>query len=64
MATVDLTNEIAPKHPYRPVKPKLTDVRAAIKAADVTYTDEYLGRCNRNDLYGIARSEGVDLTAL
>lgn len=63
MATVDLTNDITPKHPYRPVKTNLADLRTLIKAASGggSYTDEYLGKCNRNDLTAIARSLGVDL---
>lgn len=63
MATVDLTNDIAPKHPYRPVKLGLSDLRTAITTADVggVYSASYLGMCNRNDLVQIARSLGVDL---
>lgn len=63
MATVDLTNEISPKHPFRPVKPYLADLRSLIKAAPggSSYTDDYLGKCNRNDLVNIARSLGVTL---
>lgn len=63
MATVDLTNDITPKHPYRPIRTNLADLRAAIKTADASgkYTDSYLGKCNRNDLTSIARSLGVVL---
>lgn len=65
MATVDLTNEITPKHPFRPVRLKLADLRTAIKTkAPAAYTDEYLDRCNRNDLVSIARTVGVALPAL
>lgn len=61
MATVDLTNDIQPKHPYRPIKTNLADLRAAIKAAPggSQYSDDYLGKCNRNDLNAIARSLGI-----
>lgn len=61
MATVDLTNDIQPKHPYRPIKTNLADLRTAIKAASggSQYSDDYLGKCNRNDLTAIARSLGI-----
>lgn len=63
MATIDLTNEIEPKHPYRPLKTTLPDLRAAIKEADTedAYTEDFLDKCNRNDLTNIARSLGVEL---
>jgi len=63
MATVDLTNEIEPQHPFRPVKAYLSDIRDAIKEADEEgiYTDDYLDKCNRNDLTSIARSLGVEV---
>lgn len=63
MATVDLTNDIEPKHPFRPLRTPLSDLRAAIKAADTggNYKDSYLDKCNRNDLVQIARSVGVEL---
>lgn len=63
MATVDLTNDIAPAHPHRPIKPKLSELRAAIIDADSgsIYSATYLGTLNRNDLVSIARSLGVSL---
>lgn len=63
MATVDLTNDIAPLNPTRPVKPKLSDLRAAIVAVDANakYSNTYLGTLNRNDLVRVARSLGVTL---
>lgn len=63
MATIDLTNEIEPKHPYRPLKTPLTDLRAAIKEADTesAYSDDFLDKCNRNDLVAIAHHVGVEL---
>lgn len=65
MATIDLTNEITPKHPHRPVKETLSGLRAAIKAAPggSGYSDGYLGKCNRNDLLYIARNLGVTIPA-
>ena len=66
MATIDLTNEITPKHKFRPVKPTLASLRAAIETADTgdIYSADYLGKCNRNDLNYIARSLGVELSTL
>lgn len=63
MATKDLVNEITPAHPRRPVKTRLSALRAAITDADATskYSAEYLGRCNYNDLVAIARSLNVTL---
>lgn len=63
MATVDLTNDIAPAHPYRPIKAKLSELRAAIIDADSgsIYSASYLNKLNRNDLVAVARSLGVDL---
>lgn len=63
MATVDLTNDITPTHPYRPIKAKLSELRAAIIDADSgsIYSTAYLGTLNRNDLVSIARSLGVSL---
>lgn len=63
MATVDLTNDITPKHPNRPIRTNLADLRSSIKAAvgGSAYSDDYLGKCNRNDLTAIARSLGVVL---
>ena len=63
MATVDLVNDIEPKHPFRPVKVALEDLRNAISAADTggLYSDSYLGSCTRNDLIAIARHLGVEL---
>lgn len=64
MATIDLTNDITPLHKFRPVKPTLAAVRAKIKTAvgsNPTYTDEYLGNCNRNDLYAICREHAIAL---
>lgn len=63
MATVDLTNDIAPTHPYRPVKAKLSELRTAITEADENdvYSADYLNKLNRNDLVAVARSLGVEL---
>lgn len=63
MATVDLTNDIAPVHPFRPVRTKLSDLRQAIAAADTNgvYDTAYLDKLNRNDLVAIARALEVDI---
>lgn len=63
MATVDLYNDIEPKHPFRPVRVGLEDLRNAISTADTggVYSTAYLDTLNRNDLINIARSVGVDL---
>lgn len=64
MAVVDLVNDIAPKHPYRPVvSPSMEVLRDTIEAADSgdVYTRAYLDKCNRNDLVAIARHLDVEL---
>lgn len=63
MATTDLTNEIAPVHPYRPVKTRLADLRQAILDQDggVNYTAAYLGNLSRNDLVYVARIVGANI---
>lgn len=63
MATVDLTNDIEPQHPYRPLKTHLSDLREAIKGADTegAYDSDFLDKCARNDLVQIARHLGVEL---
>lgn len=63
MATVDLTNGIAPQHPFRPVRPELSELRAAIVEADTgsNYSQSYLDKLNRNDLVQVLRSLGGEL---
>lgn len=62
MAVIDLTNDITPKHAYRPIAPKLSELRAAITDADTSnaYSSAFLEKCNRNDLVYIARTLGVE----
>ena len=52
MATIDLTNDIAPVHPFRPVKPELSELRSAITELDTddAYSADLLSKMNRNDL--------------
>lgn len=62
MATVDLTNDITPKHPFRPVKPRLSDLRTAIANAPggpAAYPASQTEKMNRNDLIFALRSLGV-----
>ena len=62
MATIDLTNEITPKHPYRPVKETLSGLRAAIKAAPGGYTDwAGKGKSEERSLTSSNRSATVNL---
>lgn len=52
MATLDLTNDIEPVHAFRPVKPKLSELRSAIIELDEdeAYPVDLLDKMNRNDL--------------
>lgn len=52
MATIDLTNDIAPVHAFRPVKPELSELRSEIAVLDTedAYPVELLDKMNRNDL--------------
>lgn len=62
MATIDVTNDIVPKHPYRPVKPNLADLRTAIANAaggPAAYPADWRDKANRNDLMFALRSLGV-----
>lgn len=62
MATIDVTNDITPKHQFRPVKPRLSDLRAAIAAAPggpAAYPTSFTDKANRNDLIAALRSLGV-----
>lgn len=62
MATIDLTNDITPKNPNRPVKPHLSDLRTAIAGAtggNAAYPAEWRDKANRNDLIFALRSLGV-----
>ena len=62
MATIDLTNDITPKHRFRPVKPNLADLRAAIAAASgggAAYPAAIRNKMNRNDLIFALRNLGV-----
>lgn len=63
MPTVDLTNDIAPTHPRRPVRLSLSELRRAIKKADTggVYAQSYLDKLNRNDLTYIARRVGATI---
>lgn len=63
MATIDLTNDIEPKHPFRPVKPELSELRAAIAAADTggAYPTTLVDKMNRNDLVFTLRTLGGEL---
>lgn len=64
MATLDLTNDITPLHPYRPDKISLGELRRQIRATvPSVYTQAFLDNCNRNDLMNIARTHGVRLPA-
>lgn len=58
MATIDLTNDIEPVHQFRPVKPKLSELRSAIAELDTegVYPVELTDKMNRNDLVFILRS--------
>lgn len=60
MATIDLTNDIEPKHQFRPVKPALSELRVAINEADTegVYSEDLLSKMNRNDLVAVLRSLG------
>lgn len=62
MATIDLTNDIAPVHAFRPVKPKLSELRSAITEADTggAYPADLLDKMNRNDLVFTLRSLDAD----
>jgi len=62
MATIDVTNDITPKHPYRPVKPRLSDLRTLIANAaggPAAYPASITDKMNRNDLIAALRSLGV-----
>ena len=62
MATIDVTNDITPKHRYRPVVPDLDDLRTAIAAApggNAAYPASFRDKANRNDLIFALRSLGV-----
>jgi len=58
MATIDLTNDIEPVHQFRPVKPKLSELRSAIAELDTegVYPVELTDKMNRNDLVFTLRS--------
>jgi DnaJ-domain-containing protein 1 len=60
MATIDLTNGIAPQHQFRPVKAELSELRAAIEELDTgnAYPTTLLEKMNRNDLVFTLRSLG------
>ena len=61
IAAIDIYNDPAPKRRNnRTVKPTMSELRAALKAADaVTFTDNFLKTQSRNDLIYAARTRGV-----
>lgn len=63
MANVDLVNEIQPQHPFRPVKTRLADLRAAISDADTegAVPESDLNKMNYNDLVATARFFDIEL---
>lgn len=62
MATIDLTNDIVPVHAFRPVKPKLSELRSAIVELDTdgAYSVDLLDKMNRNDLTFTLRTLQAD----
>lgn len=62
MATIDLTNDITPAHPFRPVKAKLSELRSAIVELDTdeAYSADLLSKMNRNDLVYVLRTLQAD----
>lgn len=62
MATLDLQNDIAPQHSFRPVKTALSELRRGIRTAlPSVYSQAYVDNLNRNDLVAIYRAHNLRL---